>query len=284
MSSRIYIYRLFLAVLLVTGCAQKEITPDEDHTGCTAGNEAMITQPYMAVDLGLSVKWGERNIGAVVPADYGDYFTWGDIDIHYEAGYAQNADDVTWNPGKVGYVRETYRFIDEGSWLSKYCTSLECGPMDGAGILSYEDDVANVRLGEKWRIPTEKEWCELSDPENCSWTWTIMDGVGGYRVQSRKEGFTDRWIFLPAAGERVGCVLFDLGSCGSYWASTVYRIYPYFAWGFDFSKDYRYRFRSYRYYGRTVRPVLGEEDPDPEDYHYKDVGGVSVENEGFEYR
>ena len=30
------------------------------------------------VDLGLSVKWADRNVGASNPEDYGDYFSWGE--------------------------------------------------------------------------------------------------------------------------------------------------------------------------------------------------------------
>ena len=31
-----------------------------------------------AVDLGLSVKWATKNVGASSPSDYGDYFAWGE--------------------------------------------------------------------------------------------------------------------------------------------------------------------------------------------------------------
>ena len=31
-----------------------------------------------AVDLGLSVKWADRNLGATSPEGYGDYYAWGE--------------------------------------------------------------------------------------------------------------------------------------------------------------------------------------------------------------
>lgn len=33
-----------------------------------------------AVDLGLSVKWAQRNLGAENPWDFGTYFAWGEIE------------------------------------------------------------------------------------------------------------------------------------------------------------------------------------------------------------
>ena len=33
---------------------------------------------YDWVDLGLSVKWATKNVGASSPSDYGDYFAWGE--------------------------------------------------------------------------------------------------------------------------------------------------------------------------------------------------------------
>jgi hypothetical protein len=32
-----------------------------------------------AIDLGLSVKWADRNLGANTPADVGDFYAWAEI-------------------------------------------------------------------------------------------------------------------------------------------------------------------------------------------------------------
>jgi hypothetical protein len=37
---------------------------------------------YNMVDLGLSVKWADRNVGATSPEHYGSYFQWGDTDAY----------------------------------------------------------------------------------------------------------------------------------------------------------------------------------------------------------
>ena len=111
-------------------------------------------------------------------------------------------------------------------------------------------DAANANWGGTWRMPTRAEQDELRT--QCTWTWTTQNGVQGYTVNSRTNGNS---IFLPAAGYRDNSDLYDAGPYGFYWSSSVfnssYTYYLYFGvsgvdWG-----NYRYR-----YYGRSVRPVL----------------------------
>ena len=87
------------------------------------------------------------------------------------------------------------------------------------------DDAATVELGAKWRIPTEKEWRELLD--ECDWTWTTIEvekgnNPKGYKVQSKVSGYTDKWIFLPAGGvvDKNGTSLTQQE--GRYWSSSLY--------------------------------------------------------------
>ena len=54
-------------------------------------------------------------------------------------------------------------------------------------------------------MPTKAEWEELLNEDNCTWTWTTDykgDGsnVAGVIVTSKKVGYTDKSIFLPATG------------------------------------------------------------------------------------
>ena len=64
-------------------------------------------------------------------------------------------------------------------------------------MLEPEDDAAHVKWGGSWRMPTKAEWDELR--ENCTWTWMTVNGVNGFRISGSKPGYTDRYIFLPAA-------------------------------------------------------------------------------------
>ena len=117
------------------------------------------------------------------------------------------------------------------------------------------DDAATVALGGKWRIPTDEEWTELLITDNCSWTWTTIDGVNGYKVQSKKSGYTDNWIFLPAAGCRDDVDLLYVGSSGYYWSSSLNTDFPYNAFNVYFDSSYVFRYYPDRYYGLSIRPV-----------------------------
>ena len=78
-----------------------------------------------------------------------------------------------------------------------------------------EDDVAHVKWGGDWRIPTEAEQAELRD--NCDWEWTEVNGVSGYRVKSR---VNDNSIFFPAAGYCLGTDI-DRGAGNGYYSNAV---------------------------------------------------------------
>ena len=203
------------------------------------------------VDLGLSVCWASCNLGASKPEEYGDYYAWGEIDPYYSS-----QDPLTWKDGKTGYNWASYKWCNGFSnTLTKYNTSSSYGTVDNKTVLEPEDDVAHIKLGGKWRMPTDAEWTELRNTSNCSWTWTTINGVNGYKVQSKKSGYTDNWIFLPAAGGRSGTDLYDVGSFGVYWSSSLNLDYPDNAQFVVFYSDGVYRNYYDRYYGLSVRPV-----------------------------
>ena len=69
-------------------------------------------------------------------------------------------------------------------------------------------------------MPTKAEWTELE--ENCSWVKTTLNGIAGYRVTSKKTGYEDKSIFLPAAGRREGANahIGYVGEWGYYWTTS----------------------------------------------------------------
>ena len=194
--------------------------------------------PDGCVDLGLSVYWASCNLGASKPEEYGDYYAWGEIDT------------------KKRYNWASYKWCNgSDDTLTKYNTFKSLGTVDNKTVLEPEDDVASVKLGGKWRMPTDAEWDELINTSNCFWTWTTINGVNGYKVQSKKSGYTDNWIFLPAAGGRGGTNLYDVGSLGGYWSSSLSTGGPDNAWRVAFSSGNVGRYGIYRYFGHSVRPV-----------------------------
>lgn len=100
-----------------------------------------------AVDLGLSVKWANVNLGASRPEEYGDYFAWGEV------------------KPKADYSWETYKWC-KGSYdtMTKYCYDDSYGYngfTDNKYTLDPENDAATVNWGGKWRMPTADEIVEL---------------------------------------------------------------------------------------------------------------------------
>ena len=207
------------------------------------------------VDLGLSVNWATCNIGATKPEEYGDYFAWGATEPHYEVGYAQEDPQNHWKRGmSTGYKWSTYKYCNgSSSTMTKYCTDSSYGAVDNKTVLDLNDDAAHVNWGGSWRMPTIAEFRELRD--NCTWTWTTMNGIRGYKVVSKKSGYAGNWIFLPAAGRRGGTNLYGVGSYGDYWSASLYESSSDEALVLFFYSDDHNTDHNNRYYGRSVRPV-----------------------------
>ena len=186
------------------------------------------------VDLGLSVKWANCNIGASSPEEYGDYFAWGDTKTKSDF-YENNC--ITY--GKDIGQLISYGFVDRD-------------------VLKVQYDAATINWGKYWRMPTQKEMQELVD--NCTWKWTTQNEVKGCLVT----GSNGNSIFLPATGYRE----FDLPTIyaeryGYYWTSSAYYETPndyqsyhvVFGWDDYFQNTYYNQSKSNRSYGYTIRPV-----------------------------
>ena len=83
--------------------------------------------PGTAIDLGLSVKWASYNVGASSPEGYGGYYAWGELEE------------------KSGYYWDNYQYWDDNSndWI-----------YIGSNISGTDYDVAHVKWGDNWRMPT----------------------------------------------------------------------------------------------------------------------------------
>ena len=91
------------------------------------------------------------------------------------------------------------------------------GRYEGCPAYSISNDAAYNNWGGRWRLPTASEAEELAN--NCTWTWTSINGMNGYQVV----GKNGNSIFIPAAGymyESSYNVTY-YGENGFYWTSTV---------------------------------------------------------------
>lgn len=126
----------------------------------------------LPIDLGLSVKWANFNIGAYKPNDMGDYFYW-----------AENCPSKRCYP--LHSKKKTY-LIGDISGNMKY-------------------DAATKSYGDKWRIPTDDECKELI--EKCSWKSDTIDGVEGCTVI----GPNGNSIFFPFTDKLFGDTKYTSG-------------------------------------------------------------------------
>ena len=185
-----------------------------------------------AVDLGLSVKWACCNVGASSPEGYGGYYAWGETEE------------------KSNYTPLTYKYyLGDLDGDGYYYDSNEYQNI-GSNISGTSYDVAHVKWGGSWRMPTLDEIKELCN--KCSWQWTEVNGIKGQKVT----GPNGNSIFLPAAGYRYGTDVYSRGSIGYCWSATSGEYDSNDAYSLDFGSGYDYWDAwSLRYFGHTVRPV-----------------------------
>ena len=190
-----------------------------------------------AIDLGLpsGLKWASFNVGASKPEEYGCYYAWGETEEKDVYG--------DWT---------TYKWSNGSSdSLTKYCTTSSQGSVDNKTVLDLEDDVAHVKWGGNWRMPTQDEVNELLD--NTTSEWTNLNGVNGRKFTSKTNGNS---IFLPATGVFWDSGIFNAGSGGWYWSSSLYESNPYRSFDLNFGSEDAGCYNNNRTDGRTVRPVM----------------------------
>ena len=195
-----------------------------------------------AIDLGLpsGTKWANCNVGATKPEEYGGYYAWGEIEE------------------KEVYNQSTYKYYQNGKYVNL-----------GSDISGTEYDVAHVKWGGKWCMPTLDDIKELFD--NCINEWTTLNGVNGRKFTSNING---KSIFFPAAGNRWDGDLYNVGSWGYYWSSTQYPDYSYGACYLYFgSGNAVWGYGSSRYGGQSVRPVTKSSNQSNIDKTICDING-----------
>lgn len=185
------------------------------------------------VDLGLpsGTLWATCNVGAESYNQNGSYYAYGET------------------MPKQNYTEGSYKFYlkqNGNYYLKKYCSSLNFTTsydyVDGKNKLDPIDDVAHVKWGGDWRIPTEDELRELVT--KCKWE-KLNDGA----ILTGPNGNS---IFLPAAGFKDGTKLYG-GTCkGCYMSNTNNTADP-GVYGLNLNTGEVEN--SYIYKGYSVRPV-----------------------------
>lgn len=214
---RLKIFFYLCVVAFMTASAQGVLDlPDkvEKVTSRLAANEH---NGHKFVDLGLSVKWADCNIGAKSVSEAGDYFAWGEVKP--KGNYSEQ------NSATRGIILNT----DNGM---------------------KDKDAANINWGGNWRLPTPDDMKELFT--HCEWTWTELDGINGYKII----GPNGNTIFLPAVGKKKGDSVLRKNIDGMYSTSGTFEHTQEIARQMNFDNHWHWITWINRYEGLPVRPVL----------------------------
>ena len=254
-----------MALCVVGAVSCKKNDPEE------AELEEVITMPD-AVDIGLVIergngttyrlKWANFNLGASAEWERGYHYAWGET------------------KRKQLYDWTNYKFSNgEYDKLTGYCTTNKTsfwdskkkpkGP-DGLTQLLDVDDVAHVKLGGKWRMPTGAEFealfalAEEEYKDQYDWVRNAemqdLEGNITYGLKITQKS-TGNYVFFPYAQQFEHTSLVTGGSHGYYWSSSLSQEFPSSAICIKTSKDeigFLGVDSNSRYLGCSIRPVCEE--------------------------
>lgn len=259
----------------VTAVAQGECTitaKAKDGSGMKGTCKVTVKQVgingHEYVEIG-GLKWATMNVGATSVAGsyetcYGDYFAWGETTPRY----------MTITRSGAGSASFTWR----NSYSSGY--SSDNYPTYTGTTLDASHDAATAKWGSSWRTPKREDFmalakaCSGSDSNGqapielintiteggiywLSSTQTIESaytGVAGLLFVSKAD--ISKRVFFPACGIVLDTSLYNGGTDGFYWSSSLYPSNTNYAYYLRFySSSVNPSSYSSRYRGFTVRPV-----------------------------
>lgn len=198
---------------------------------------------YVDLDLPSGLLWAKCNIGATSETEYGKYFQWGDA-----VGY-EDASHSTWSTAPFNNGSSSYDSSYFASVKDDVCPN---------GVLASQYDAASVNMGGNWRMPTQADFNELTANTTVTWETNFNgSGINGRKFTSKSD--STKYIFIPAAGYADNGSLYDQGSGGLVWSSSLLSSSPYGAWGLYFSSGYMGVFDYTRCCGCSVRGVKSKQ-------------------------
>ena len=164
MNKKFFLSLLNLMVVAAMGLCVMSCSDDDDDNGNSengSGGESNEEEVVVgqAVDLGLSVKFADRNIGAKSVEDLGTLYAWAETET------------------KTEFSTENYFDKDFSIVTSNICGT--------------EYDVAKTKWGNQWRMMTWDEVLEMK--EKCTVETITQKGVIGMRIT----GPNGNSIFIP---------------------------------------------------------------------------------------
>ena len=227
-------------------------------------------EPPTMVDLGLSVKWADANLGATnadtVESWYGDYYAWGET---------ETKEEYSWS--NYEHTNGTYSSSNKKVFI-KYIPTNRTEYWNGKGdpdnklVLESVDDAPRVQFDSPYRMPTKAECEELLDTTKVESVWINnydptksehtpaddggISGLNGRLFTSKVEGYVGAKIFIPAAGNFNGSTHNNAGSSCFLWSSSLNSGGPNSAWYLNFNSYGSIGMSNgYRCFGLSVRCV-----------------------------
>jgi len=220
------------------------------------------TPSHDFVEIG-GIKWATMNIGANSVTDYGLYFQWGDTQGWTSEkacceGTGSGSGDgggepVVCDEGTKCFNFSDYKWTtDDGLTFTKYNST------DGIITLEEGDDAVTAAWGGQWRMPTTAEFQALGNAVNTAWTSSYnSSGVAGLVLTDKTD--SSKVLFFPACGNCFDGSVYEVGSLGSYWSSSLLSGTVQNAYYLDFyDGDVHWQTNYNRYDGFPVRGVLDE--------------------------
>lgn len=205
--------------------------------------DIMPTIQKEEVDLGLpsGTKWAKCNLCAQSESESGYYFQWGDINGHPSfLGRVPKTGVIVWNGINVNWEVSQRVSVDfEYYWTqtpfnngassnnSSYFSAHRSEFLNG-NILKPEYDAATQLMGEGWCMPTKEDFDELL--ANTTRNYTTINGTSGFKFTSKKEGYKDKYIFIPTVGRAYVREMQNTSMSGFLWSSTIYSSPYQYAW------------------------------------------------------
>ena len=178
---------LFASIALVATLAscEKENKPtyesrkidfvERNLDGVTVGAE--LPEDVEAIDLGLSVKWANMNLGATSAEGQGSHYAWGEI---------KPSENASWSSYEMSEVQYENFLTMTKYGFGNYGTNISIIDVEPGALLHQNDDAAYVAWGEGWKMPTKDDVKELV--EKCTWEYDsakkayVVTGINGNSI------------------------------------------------------------------------------------------------------
>ena len=183
--------------------------------------------------------WGTGNIPTKTSTDNSDYSTFTDWGVNIISNGGSTANQ--------------WRTLTDEEWVYILETRENASNKYGVGTVSGNNGV--ILLPDDFTLPAD---LSFTSGVHSDYSWGYFRQVNEYSLEQWMRMEANGAVFLPAAGDRLGTVVGDVGSRGRYWAATPFNTSG--AYYLEIESNRVFTYNSYCYYGFSVRLVRQADD------------------------